>query len=165
MQAIVCVSPDWGIGKDGGLLFHISADLRRFRSLTTGKTVIYGYKTLLTFPRAKPLPNRRNIILTRRDITIDGAEIAHSVARSVELAGTDDAFVIGGASVYEQMLPFCSRVLVTHVDAQAEADSFFPDLDRSPDWTLDWAGPVLSEGDCRFQYLDYVNRSEVHSHG
>lgn len=159
MQAIVCVSRDWGIGKDGALLFRLSADLRRFRALTTGKTVIYGYKTLLTFPHEKPLPKRRNIILTRRDITVEGAEIAHSVEEAALAAG-DDAVVIGGASVYEQMLPLCSRVFVTRVDAQTEADSFFPNLDRLGDWEVEsWSVPQFEGGYC-FDYADYVRRAE-----
>lgn len=156
MQAIVCVSKSWGIGNEGDLLFRISADLRRFRALTTGKTVIYGYKTLLTFPHAQPLPNRRNIILSRRDITVPGAEIAHSPAEAAALAGEDDAFVIGGASVYVAMLPLCSRALVTRVDADAPADSFFPDLDRNPDWRLDAVSGPFTESGLTFDYAEYV---------
>ena len=78
MTAIVCVSRNWGIGRDGALLFHISADHRRFRAMTLGKTVLLGHKTLETFPGGRPLKGRRNIVLSRRDLHIDGAEGAHS---------------------------------------------------------------------------------------
>ncbi len=78
MTAIVCVSQSWGIGRDGALLFRISADHKRFRALTVGKTVILGHKTLDTFPGGKPLKDRRNIVLSHRDLDVPGAEIAHS---------------------------------------------------------------------------------------
>ena len=161
MNAIVCVSQNWGIGRDGRLLFHISSDLRRFRRLTTDKTVILGYKTLLTFPHAKPLPNRRNIVLTHRDLTIDGAEIAHSIDDALALAGDDDVMVIGGSSVYAALLSRCAHVYVTKVDACPEADSFFPDLDADPAWSLGWQSGEFVEDGLRFRFLDYVNLSQV----
>ena len=97
MTAIVCVSRSWGIGRDGALLFRISADHKRFRTLTVGKTVILGHKTLDTFPGGKPLKDRRNIVLSHRDLDVPGAEIAHSFDAAAALGG-DDAIVIGGAS-------------------------------------------------------------------
>ena len=97
MTAIVCVSQSWGIGRDGALLFRISADHKRFRTLTVGKTVILGHKTLDTFPGGKPLKDRRNIVLSHRDLDVPGAEIAHSFDEAAALGG-DDAIVIGGAA-------------------------------------------------------------------
>ena len=94
MTAIVCVSQSWGIGRDGALLFRISADHKRFRTLTVGKTVILGHKTLDTFPGGKPLKDRRNIVLSHRDLDVPGAEIAHSFDEAAALGG-DDAIVIG----------------------------------------------------------------------
>lgn len=157
MQAIVCVSENWGIGCDGRLLFRLSADLKRFRALTTGKTVILGRKTLATFPGGKPLPNRRNIVLTHRDFAIEGAETAHSAEEAAALAGPD-AVVIGGTSVYRAFLPYCDRVLVTKVDACPEADSFFPDLDASPDWMAVSESEDLEEDGLRFRYVDYIRK-------
>ena len=109
MTAIVCVSRSWGIGRDGALLFRISADHKRFRTLTVGKTVILGHKTLDTFPGGKPLKDRRNIVLSHRDLDVPGAEIAHSFDAAAALGG-DDAIVIGGASVYMALLSRCDRV-------------------------------------------------------
>ena len=117
MDCIVNVTQNWGIGKDGDLLVSISADLRRFRALTTGKTVIYGRKTLLTFPHARPLPNRENWILSATPgFSVPGAAVFPSLAALQEALRTrpaDSLCLIGGASVYRALLPWCSRVLLT----------------------------------------------------
>ena len=155
MTAIVCVSKSWGIGRDGALLFLISDDHKRFRSLTVGKTVILGHKTLDTFPGGNPLKDRRNIVLSHRDLDIPGAEIAHSFDEAAALGG-DDAIVIGGASVYMALLARCDRVYVTKVDADPDADSFFPNLDDNPDWRIDSESEVFEENGLKFQYVDYV---------
>ena len=155
MTAIVCVSQNWGIGRDGALLFRISADLKRFKALTVGKTVILGRKTLDTFPGGKPLKDRRNIVLSRRELDIPGAEIAHSFEEAAALGG-DDAIVIGGASVYMALLSRCDRVYVTKVDADADADSFFPRLDDNPDWRVASESEVFEENGLKFQFVDYV---------
>ena len=146
MTAIVCVSQNWGIGRDGALLFRISADHKRFRTLTVGKTVILGHKTLDTFPGGKPLKDRRNIVLSHRDLDVPGAEIAHSFDAAAALGG-DDAIVIGGASVY-----------VTKVDADPDADSFFPNLDDNPDWRIESESETFEENSLKFRYVDYVRK-------
>ena len=155
MTAIVCVSQNWGIGRDGALLFRISADLKRFKALTVGKTVILGRKTLDTFPGGKPLKDRRNIVLSRRELDIPGAEIAHSFEEAAALGG-DDAIVIGGASVYMALLSRCDRVYVTKVDAAPDADSFFPDLDDNPDWRVASKSEVFEENGLKFRFVDYI---------
>ena len=157
MQAIVCVSENWGIGVDGDLLFRISADMKRFKELTVGKTVIYGKRTLKTFPGGKPLPDRRNIVLTHSEEPIEGAELAHTPEEAVALAG-DDAIVIGGASVYTQMRPYFDRVRATKVFAAPKADSFFPNLDKHADWRIESEGEILEENGLKFQYIDYVKK-------
>ena len=157
MQAIVCVSENWGIGLDGRPLFHLSADLKRFRELTTGKTVVYGFRTLKTFPGGKPLAGRRNIILTHSETPIEGAELAHTVEEAVALAG-GDAIVIGGASVYALLRPCFDRVRATKVFAAPEADSFFPNLDTHPDWRVESESGVMEENGLKFQYVDYVKK-------
>ena len=156
MTAIVCVSQNWGIGRDGALLFRISADLKRFKALTVGKTVILGRKTLDTFPGGKPLKDRRNIVLSRRELDIPGAEIAHSFEEAAALGG-DDAIVIGGASVYMALLSRCDRVYVTKVDAAPDADSFFPDLDDNPDWRVASESEVFEENGLKFRFVDYIH--------
>ena len=161
MQAIVAVSENWGIGREGQLLFHISADLKRFRSITAGHTVVMGRKTLLSLPGSKGLPNRRNIVLSRDPDyqPPQGVELARSPEEAAAMAGPD-AFCIGGGEIYRQMLPLCSRVYVTRVLAEAEADTFFPDLDTLPGWCRETEGPVLEENGVRFQYVDYVKEEK-----
>lgn len=156
MQAIVAVSQSWGIGKGGDLLFRLPSDLRRFKAMTTGHTVIMGRKTLDSLPGGKGLPHRRNLVLSRQsDFAPDRAEVIHSVEDILKTA-EDDAFVIGGQQVYEQLLPYCARVYVTKVLADPEADAFFPDLDKLPGWKVASAGEMLTENGLSFQYVEYT---------
>mgnify|MGYP003287657232 FL=1 len=155
MQAIVAVSRSWGIGKDGQLLFHISADLQRFKALTTGHTVVMGRKTLQSLPGGRGLPNRRSLVLTRQErFTPERAETVHSLAELLALAG-DEAFVIGGQEVYEQLLPYCTRAYVTKVFADVPADAFFPNLDEDPLWRAVSSGEMQEENGLTFQYVEY----------
>lgn len=155
MQAIVAVSQSWGIGRDGHLLFRISADLQRFKALTTGHTVIMGRKTLQSLPGGRSLPNRRNLVLTRQEnFAPDRAEAVHSLEELLALADSD-AFVIGGQEVYEQLLPYCTRVYVTKVLSDAPADAFFPDLDAAPHWRAISASETQEENGLKFQYVEY----------
>ena len=156
MQAIVNVSQNWGIGRDGQLLFPLRADLKRFKELTMGHAVVMGRKTLETLPGKKGLPGRRNLVLTRDpDFTAPDVEIVHTPLQAVFATGTED-FCIGGASVYRIFLPACDRVYVTKVLAEAEADAFFPDLDEDPDWRIERESEIMEENGVRFQYVDYV---------
>lgn len=157
MQAIVCASENWGIGLDGRPLFHISADRKRFRVLTTGKTLILGTRTLAGFPDGRPLADRRCIVLTHSEEPIEGAELAHTAEEAVALAG-EGAMVVGGSSVYTLLLPRCERVLVTRVQAQPKADSFFPNLDTHPDWIVESESEWMEENGLAFRYVDYVHR-------
>lgn len=156
MQAIVAVSQSWGIGKGGDLLFRLPSDLRRFKAMTAGHTVIMGRKTLDSLPGGKGLPHRRNLVLSRQsDFAPDRAEVIHSVEDILKTA-EDDAFVIGGQQVYEQLLPYCARVHVTKVLSDPEADAFFPDLDKLPGWKVASAGEMLTENGLSFQYVEYI---------
>ena len=156
MQAIVAVSQSWGIGKGGDLLFRLPSDLRRFKAMTTGHTVIMGRKTLDSLPGGKGLPHRRNLVLSRQsDFAPDRAEVIHSVEDILKTA-EEDAFVIGGQQVYEQLLPYCARVYVTKVLADPEADAFFPDLDKLPEWKVASVGEMLTENGLSFQYVEYI---------
>ena len=144
MDCIVNVTQNWGIGKDGDLLVSIPTDLRRFRALTTGKTVIYGRKTLLTFPHARPLPNRENWILSATPgFSVPGAAVFPSLAALQEALRTrpaDSLCLIGGASVYRALLPWCSRVLLT----QTCLPTVF-----SPIWTGSRTGAARTPAPCR----------------
>ena len=161
MDCIVNVTQNWGIGKDGDLLVSIPTDLRRFRALTTGKTVIYGRKTLLTFPHARPLPNRENWILSATPgFSVPGAAVFPSLAALQEALRTrpaDSLCLIGGASVYRALLPWCSRVLLTQTCADLPADRFFPDLGQLPNWRCTDTGRLQEDGGHCFRYLTYEN--------
>jgi dihydrofolate reductase len=127
---IVAVSEDWGIGKDNELLWHIPEDLKRFKRLTKGNTVIMGKKTWESLPN-KPLPGRQNIVLT--DIageTIDNSVTAYSINDALSKCNQDsEIFIIGGGSIYHQFMPVADRLLITHVHRTAPADVFFPKVD------------------------------------
>lgn len=159
MTAIVCVDKNWAIGRDNALLFHISADLKHFRALTTGKTVVMGKNTLLSLPGGRPLPDRRNLVVSTTMAPREGVEVARSIEEAAALAG-EDAVLMGGAQLYRALLPRCERVLVTQVDAAAEGvDAFFPNLDAAPDWTAETVGEWKEENGLRFRYVDYVRRT------
>ena len=155
MECIVNVTPDWGIGRHGELLVAISADLRRFRQLTQGKTVILGRKTLATFPGGRPLKNRRNLILSRNPhFQAEGAEVFPSVEELVKQAD-GDAFVIGGASVYEQLLPYCDTAYITKIHAGFPADTHFPNLDQSEEWKVTEESESLEQDGISYHYVTY----------
>ena len=145
MELIVAVYDDWGIGKDGTQPIALSADRKFFRETTKGAMVIVGRKTLADFPGGKPLPNRVNVVLTRQSLDTDGVVICHSPEEAVALAkDAPRAMVIGGGSIYKQMLPFCDTAYITKVHTAPESDTFFPDLDQDPQWKL---AEVLQEGE------------------
>jgi len=159
MKCIVNVTEDWGIGLGNELIVSIRADLKRFRELTTGNTVVLGRKTLAGFPGGRPLKNRRNIVLTRdENAQIEGAEIVHNEQELFELLKdipTDEIMVIGGESIYRMLLPYCDAVLLTRTFGNYDADRFFPNLDEIPGWSVTEEEPVLEENGVRFQYLTY----------
>lgn len=134
--AVVSVDNEWGIGNNGSLLATVSKDMRSFRSLTTGKTVVLGSKTLKTFPGGKPLKNRKNIILTRNnELQIEGATVVHSIEEL--LANIDgETAVIGGEQTYRQLIPYCEKAYITHFRKSFEKDAFFPSLDKDPTWRV-----------------------------
>ena len=137
MELIVAVYDDWGIGREGTQPVALAADRKFFRQTTKGAMVIVGRKTLSDFPGGKPLPNRVNVVLTRGNPQIEGAEICHSPEEAMELAKTvDRAMVIGGGSVYRQMLPLCDTAYITKVHCTVPCDTYFPNLDEDPAWKL-----------------------------
>lgn len=137
MDLIVAVYDDWGIGKDGTQPIALRADRKFFREQTRGAMVIAGRRTIADFPGQKPLPGRVNVALTRSDMEIPGFTVCHSPEEALELAKTaEKAMVIGGGSIYRQLLPCCDRAIVTKVHVIPESDTFFPNLDEHPQWEL-----------------------------
>ena len=145
MEMIVAVYDDWGIGRDGTQPIALSADRKFFREMTRGCMVIVGRRTIADFPGQKPLPGRVNVALTRQDVEISGFMVCHSPEEAAELAKmAQRAMVIGGGSVYKQMLPYCDTAYVTKVHCTIESDTYFPNLDEDPAWFL---AEILQSGE------------------
>ena len=141
ISIIVAIAENYAIGKKGDLLCHLPADLKHFKDITSGKTVMMGERTFFSLPK-HPLPNRRNIVLT--DVpgkTFEGAEVAYSIEdlrmKIEEL--NEEAFVIGGGMVYRQMMPLADKLYITHIHHSWEdADTFFPEI-KDSEWALESA--------------------------
>jgi len=162
MNAIVVADRRWAIGLNGGLLFSLPTDMRRFRSLTLNGTVIMGHLTLNSFPEGRPLSQRRNIVITRDLSSLpEGVEGAGSPEDAVALAGgpeSEDLWIIGGGSVYAALLSRCRRVYLTRVETQVEeSDTYFPNLDKLPNWKVESSGEPLEENGLKFRFIEYVN--------
>lgn len=162
MNAIVVADQHWAIGLNGGLLFSLPTDMRRFRSLTLNGTVIMGHLTLNSFPEGRPLSQRRNIVITRDPASLpEGVEGAVSPEDAVALAGgpeTEGLWIIGGGSVYAALLSRCRRVYLTRVETQVEeSDTYFPNLDKLPNWKVASTGDPLEENGLKFRFIEYVN--------
>jgi dihydrofolate reductase len=162
MKAIVNVDQNWGIGKQGSLLVHIPADMKMFRSETSGKIVVYGRKTLETFPQGQPLKNRTNIILSRDEkFTVKDAIVVRSVEALLEELkkyDSEDIYIIGGDSVYSQMLPYCNVAHVTKIDHAYEADTYFPNLDSDPDWVVTAESDEQTYFDIAYTFVKYERK-------
>ena len=137
--------------------------MQRFRALTSGGTVIMGRKTLLSMPGGKPLPKRRNIVITRNPAFVqEGVEVAHSVQEALDMAAGDDGdkvWVIGGGEIYAALLPYCRLCYLTRVYDQPPCDVFFPNLDTRQAWQILRSGPIVSDGTLDYQFIEYVNQS------
>ncbi|WP_455715767.1 dihydrofolate reductase [Anaerosporobacter sp.] len=159
MNVIVAVDKNWAIGKKNDLLVKIPADQRFFRQETTGKVIIMGRKTLESFPQCKPLPNRRNIVISRKaDYKVDGAEVVGSIEEALELVKdckTEDVFVVGGDSIYHQMLPYCDVAHITKIDYAYEADTYFPNLDEMPEWKITEQSEEQTYYDLEYWFMKY----------
>jgi dihydrofolate reductase len=158
ISIIVAIAENNAIGKDNKLLWHISDDLKRFKKLTIGHTLIMGRNTFLSFPDG-PLPNRRHVVIS--DVegeTFPGCEMASSIEEAIDLAGnTAECFVVGGGMVYAQFLPLAGKLYLTRVHHSFEADTFFPEIDFSR-WKALFSERVEAGGKNQFAhtYTEYV---------
>lgn len=161
MNLIVAADANWGIGKDNKLLVSIPADMKFFRTTTTGKVVVMGRKTLESFPGGLPLKNRVNVVLTRdRNYKAKDAVILHSVEevrKELEKYDSDEIYVIGGDSVYRQFLPYCRKAYVTKIDFAYEADTYFPNLDEMSQWKVTETSGEQTYFDIEYEFLTYEN--------
>lgn len=168
MKAIVAVDKNWGIGKDGDLLCPLKKDLQQFKEKTTGNILILGRKTLESFPNNKPLPNRFHMVLTHNmayERTEESIQICHSIEdikkelpSFIEPHKEKEVFVVGGGTVYEQMLSYCDTIYVTKIQKSFEADTDFPNLDDMKEWIVTEESEVYEEADTFFSFVTYQRR-------
>ena len=159
MNIIVAVDKNWGIGNRGDRLVSIPKDQKMFRQETEGKVVVYGRKTLETFPQKQPLLNRKNIILSQdRNYQVKGATVVHSIEELLEELKkypSQAVYIIGGESIYRQMLPYCDTAHVTQIDHEYQADAFFPNLDEDPEWEMTAEGEEETYFDLEYRFVRY----------
>lgn len=161
MKMIVAVDKNWGIGYKGQLLCHLSGDLKYFKATTMGNGVIMGRTTLGTLPGKKGLPGRKNIILTR-DIDFSAERIDKVYNKIEDLISDyiddDNVFVIGGASVYEQLMPYCNEFYVTKIEKEFKADRYIQNLDEVSWAKLVSESEVMEENGIKYRYLVYERK-------
>ena len=160
MNLIACVDEEWGIGYKNELLVRIPSDQKFFRTTTTGKVVVMGRKTLDSFPGGRPLKDRTNIVLTgSKDANVRDSEIyVHSIEECLEFLKqypSEDVYIIGGSSIYEQFLPYCDTAYITKVDRVFSKDAYFPNLDANDEWELSVEGEEQTYFDNTFSFNTY----------
>ena len=156
MDAIVAYYQNWGIGAKGTQPIVIPEDRKRFQEMTEGGTVIVGRRSLADFPNGKPLKNRKNIVITHQNIEIEGAIVVHSVEEALEMVKDQPrVYVIGGASIYDALVPYCEKVYITKIYARPECDVFFKNLDESFEWAFDSESALMTSS-TGVQYRYYV---------
>ncbi len=162
MNVIVAVDNNWAIGNKNQLLVRIPNDHKHFREETTGKVVVLGRKTLETFPQGQPLKNRTNIILSKdKEYRVKDAIVVHSIEELLEELkkyNDEDIYIIGGDSVYKQLLPYCNVAHVTKIDHEYEADAYFPNLDKEADWEITADSDEQTYFDIAYQFLKYERK-------
>ena len=159
---ILCVDNKWGIGKKNGLLFSLPKDMKFFRETTINHVVAMGENTLLSFPNSKPLKNRRHIVLSQDEThNYEGVENVHTFLDFLKLIKDyslkEDVYIIGGASIYRQTLPYVDKVLLTKVDADGEAELFFNNLDEEPNFVLEKESEVEEDNGYQIRFCVYKN--------
>lgn len=159
MNLIVAVDKNWGIGKNGGLLTHLPQDLKFFKEKTVGKVVVMGRSTLESLPNGNPLPNRTNIVLTHKeDFEKEGVTVVHSMEALMELCNqypSEDVMIIGGASVYNELMEICDALYITKMYYEFEADTFIKNVDALPQFKVVWESEVVEENGISYQWFEY----------
>lgn len=159
MNLIAAVDNNWAIGFQNSLLVRIPEDQKWFRETTTGKAVIMGRKTLESFPNKAPLKNRTNIVITKdKTYKVEGAVVVHSIEEAIEAAkdfADEDIYVIGGESIYRQMLPYCNVAHITKIDYAYQADAYFPNLDKESEWKITDTSDERTYFDLLYEFVKY----------
>ena len=159
MNVIVAVDSNWAIGKDNKLLVRIPSDMKNFREETIGKVIVMGRKTLESFPNGQPLSERTNIVLSRnKNFKARGAIVVHNKEELLEkLKEYDDEsiYIVGGGEIYQMMLPYCDVAHITKLEYNYEADTYFPNLDESPEWEITATSDEQTYFDLEYFFVKY----------
>lgn len=162
MRMIAAVDKNWAIGNNGNLLAHVSGDMRFFRAMTTGNVVILGRKTLATFPGGKPLKDRENIVITtNKEFDGQGAKVVFSIEELLEYIkkyDSDSVYVIGGGTIYNQLLDYCDTAYITKFDKEYTADTYIENLDKNEDWELFEEGEQIEENGILYKFSTYKRK-------
>lgn len=159
MTIILVADNNWAIGKNGNLLARLPEDMKRFREITTGHTVVMGRKTYESFPK-RPLLDRVNCVISRTQKEIEGAEVFGSVEEFLQYAKgvNDEIFVIGGGEIYSQFLPYCDKAYITRVYESFEGDTFFTDIDALSEWEAVKSSDIIETNGFKIRFIDYVRK-------
>ncbi len=159
IRAIVHADKEWGIGKNGDMMFSLPQDMKFFRETTSGHTVVMGGNTLRSFPNQKPLKNRVNIVLSRGQVR-DDCVIVRSfdeLKNEMKARKNEEIYVIGGGEIYRELLPYCHEALVTKVDAIGGADTFFPNLDEKENFVCIYESERINDNGNTIRFTTYKN--------
>ncbi len=162
MKLIAAEDRKGGIGRNGGLLAHLPSDMKYFKNTTTGGTVVMGRKTLESFPGKRPLPNRKNVVISTTMPAREDCVVCRTVEEALQAVEKDDpekTFVIGGGQIYTALLPYCEEALITEIDAEFEADTFLPVFSEDSGWELASAEDPLEENGISFRFAVYRRKN------
>jgi len=163
MNMIVAVDNNFAIGYQGRLLVQIPLDQQFFRDMTKGKVIVLGRKTLATFPNGIPLASRTNVILSSdENYSVRGAVCLHSLEETLEYLKkfrSEDIFIVGGESIYEQFLPYCDTIHLTKIDYEYKADTHFPDITKRPEWVLTEESEEQTYFDVEYYFQKYERKN------
>ena len=164
IKAIVHADKEWGIGKNGDMMFSLPKDMKFFRETTTGHVVVMGGNTLRSFPGQKPLKNRTNIVVSRGQVR-DDCIIVPTMSEFKEMIKSHqnegDVYVIGGAQIYKELLPYCDEALVTRVDSIGGADTFFPNLDEDENFVCVYESEPMDDNGYTIRFTTYQNKNPL----
>lgn len=164
MNMIVAVDKNWGIGRNNGLLASIPTDMKYFKEHTTGKVVVMGRKTLESMPGGKGLPKRINYVLTaNQDYEVEGCNIVHDeyeLFDELSQYEPDEVFLIGGASLYNRFYKYCSKLYITKMDADLDADAFIKNIDKDEDFEVISESEPITENGITFRFCVYSKKKE-----
>lgn len=163
MNLIVAVDKNWAIGLGNKLLVSIPQDMKFFRETTKGKVVAMGRKTLESFPGGQPLKNRVNVVMTTdKSYDTNGIVLVHSLDEMLDELKkypSEDIYVIGGETIYRQLLPYCDRAYITRIDHAYDADTYFPNLDEDPQWEMTKTSEEQTYFDLEYVFTVYERKS------